>query len=126
MTLLLIARLGAAVATVDDFWTADGYPGSIAPPMKGRPMRPLATLTALCFAAALLADCSAFHSSFRSSFKTSFMKSCTAQAGATEKLCGCVESTLERKNTDDQLIKMAGDGDNKQVTDAARACAAQH
>ena len=67
---------------------------------------------------------SGFHSGFRSSFKSSFIKSCTAQVGTTEALCGCVESTLERANTDDQLIKMSADDPetSKKLGEAARAC----
>jgi hypothetical protein len=69
---------------------------------------------------------SGFHSGFRSSFKSSFIKSCSAQAGATESLCGCVAATLERENTDDQLMKMSPDDPEtgKELADAARACAA--
>ncbi|MGB8150155.1 MAG: hypothetical protein WCE97_03065 [Candidatus Cybelea sp.] len=65
-----------------------------------------------------------FHSGFRSSFKSSFMKSCTAQVGTTETLCGCIESTLERENTDDELIKMTADAPetSKKLGEAARAC----
>ena len=65
-----------------------------------------------------------FHSGFRSSFKSSFMKSCTVQVGTTEALCGCIESTLERENTDDQLIKMASDAaeTTKELAAAARTC----
>jgi hypothetical protein len=67
---------------------------------------------------------SSFHSGFRSSFKSNFMKSCTAQVGTTETLCGCIESTLERGYTDDQLIKMAADDPEtgKKLAEAARAC----
>jgi hypothetical protein len=67
---------------------------------------------------------SGFHSGFRSSFKSSFIKSCTAQVGTTETLCGCIESTLERENTDDQLIKMTADAPetSKKLAAAARAC----
>ena len=67
---------------------------------------------------------SGFHSGFRSSFKSSFIKSCTAQVGATETLCGCIESTLERENTDDQLMKMTADAPetSKKLAAAARAC----
>jgi hypothetical protein len=82
----------------------------------------------------VLAGCSAlqqsaasgFHNGFRSSFKSSFIKSCTAQAGATETLCGCVEATLERTHTDDQLMKMSPDDPdaNKELLDDAHACAA--
>ncbi|HLY01487.1 MAG TPA: hypothetical protein VKR56_03220 [Candidatus Cybelea sp.] len=69
---------------------------------------------------------SGFHSGFRSSFKTNFIKSCTAQPGATETLCGCVEAALERGHTDDQLIKMTSGGPetSKELVDDARACAA--
>jgi hypothetical protein len=83
----------------------------------------------------ILAGCSAvhnvqqsaatgFHSGFRSSFKSSFIKSCTAQVGTTDALCGCIESTLERQNTDDQLIKMSADDPEtgKKLAAAARAC----
>jgi hypothetical protein len=65
-----------------------------------------------------------FHSGFRSSFKSSFMKSCAAQVGTTDTLCGCIESTLERENTDDQLIKIAADAPEttKKLGEAARAC----
>jgi len=82
----------------------------------------------------ILAGCSAlqqsaaggFHSGFRSSFKSSFIKSCTAQGGATEALCGCVEATLERANSDAQLMKMSPDDPetNRELVDDARACAA--
>ena len=100
-------------------------------------MRPLATLVSLCAAAALLCDCSAmhnaqqaatdsFHKSFRTSFKDSFVKSCTAQ-GATTKLCDCVEASMERDYTDDQLMKMSSSGDdaNKAVSAAAHVCQSQ-
>jgi hypothetical protein len=65
-----------------------------------------------------------FHSGFRSSFKSSFIKSCTAQVGATDTLCGCIESTLERENTDDQLMKMTADAPetSKKFAEAAGAC----
>ena len=82
----------------------------------------------------VLAGCSAlqqsaaggFHSGFRSSFKSSFIKSCSAQGGATETLCGCVEATLERTNSDAQLMKMSPDDPetNTELVDDARACAA--
>jgi hypothetical protein len=67
---------------------------------------------------------SEFHSGFRSSFKSSFMKSCTAQIGTTDTLCGCIESTLEREHTDDQLMKMTADDPetSKKLAEAARAC----
>jgi hypothetical protein len=100
-------------------------------------MRPLARLTSLLPAIALLCACSAihnatqaaqdsFHSGFRKSFKSGFMKSCSAD-GASDKLCGCVEATLERKYTDDQLMKMAGDSDESrwQLQAATRACTAK-
>ena len=62
------------------------------------------TAVSLGLTGVILAGCSAlqqsaadgFHTGFRSSFKSSFIKSCTAQAGATEMLCGCVAATLER------------------------------
>jgi hypothetical protein len=83
---------------------------------------------------AILAGCSAlqqsatsgFHSGFRSSFKSSFIKSCSAQGRATETLCGCVEATLERTNSDAQLMKMSQDDPetNKELVDDARTCAA--
>jgi len=97
-------------------------------------MRPLATITALLTSAAILGGCGAvhsaqqnaansFHQSFRTSFKTSFMKSCTAQ-GAPEKYCGCVEATVERKYTDEQIIKMTtgGDATDTRLRDAADSC----
>ncbi len=67
-----------------------------------------------------------FHTGFRSSFKSSFIKSCMAQAGASEALCGCVAATLERAHTDDQLIKMSPDDPdtNGELNDDARACSA--
>ena len=92
-------------------------------------MRLLAALTSLCACAALLGGCSAaqasYHAALRASFKTSFLKSCTG-AGATDKICGCVEGKIEAANTDDQLTKMQADSPatNKMLVDDARACAA--
>src|ERR1700735_57783 len=98
-------------------------------------MRPLAALTSLCAAAALLTGCSAvhaaqqsasdsFHSSFRSSFKTSFLKACT-DGGAPEKTCACIEGKGAAANTDDQLMKPpAGDASKMKIATSARACAA--
>lgn len=65
-----------------------------------------------------------FHKSFRASFKVSFMASCT-RGGAGEKLCNCIETTLERKNTDDQLMEMSKHPEETRMAlaDAARACA---
>jgi hypothetical protein len=65
-----------------------------------------------------------FHSGFRSSFKSSFIKSCMAQPGASEALCGCVATALERAHTDDQLIKMSPDDPdtNAELENDARAC----
>ncbi len=65
-----------------------------------------------------------FHSGFRSSFKSSFIKSCTAQAVASEALCGCVAATLERAHSDEQLIKMSPDDPDTstELNDDARAC----
>lgn len=73
---------------------------------------------------ALQSAAGGFHSGFRSSFKSNFIKSCTAQAGASEALCGCVAATLERAHTDDQLIKMSPDDPdtNTELNDDARAC----
>jgi uncharacterized membrane protein len=98
-------------------------------------LRLLTRLASIGAAIALLSACSAihaatqgatdsFHSSFRASFKSSFVKACTGQ-GASEKLCGCVEATLERDNTDDQLMKMTADSKetNKQLAAATKACA---
>jgi hypothetical protein len=97
-------------------------------------MRSLALLAALAAPAALLCDCSAvrsaqqsfqdsYHKGFRTSFKAGFIKSCTGQGGS-EKLCGCVESAIESKYTDDQLTKLTSNEDEaaKAVRDAAQAC----
>ncbi|MGC9991258.1 MAG: hypothetical protein ABSD52_02510 [Candidatus Cybelea sp.] len=75
---------------------------------------------------ALQSAAGGFHSGFRSSFKSNFIKSCTAQAGASEALCGCVAATLERAHTDDQLIKMSPDDPetNQELNRDASACAA--
>jgi len=97
----------------------------------------LAASAVLFAAASLFGGCGAakslqqtaadsFHTSFRSSFKTSFMKSCTS-AGAPEQRCDCVEATLERDYTDDQLVKMSANSSEaeQKLADAARACAAK-
>jgi hypothetical protein len=91
------------------------------------------TAVSLGLTGVILAGCSAlqqsaadgFHTGFRSTFKSSFIKSCTAQAGATEMLCGCVAATLERTHTDGQLMKMSPDDPetNGELVDDARACA---
>jgi hypothetical protein len=98
-------------------------------------MRPLAALTSLCAAAALLTGCNSvhsaqqsasdsFHSSFRSSFKTSFLKACT-DGGAPAKTCGCIEGKVEAANTDDQLMKLAaGDASKMKIGEYTRECAA--
>jgi hypothetical protein len=104
-------------------------------------VRGLRTLGSLCAAAAILPGCSAihgftegfqksfasgFHKSFRSSFKSGFVASCT-RGGASEKRCDCVGDALERKFTDDQLIKLAGlpDEERAAIAAAARTCSAQ-
>ena len=101
-------------------------------------MRRIRTLASLIAAAALLTGCSAlhsfsesfqkgytagFHKSFRSSFKSSFMASCT-QKGAPEKRCDCVESALEHRFSDDQLMKLATSPAETRdaLATAARAC----
>ena len=99
-------------------------------------MRPLAFLSCLCAAIALLTGCSAihaarqsfmdsFHTSFRSSFKTGFLKSCTRQ-GNSEELCTCVETKFAAGKTDDELMTapVNGDASRKMLRDAAKACAA--
>lgn len=87
-------------------------------------MRHLAILASLCAAAAIAAGCGG--TGFRTSFRSSFMKSCTEQPRATTALCSCVEATLEREHTDDQLMKMTlgGAATNEELDEDARACAA--
>ena len=94
-------------------------------------------IVSLCMAGVIFAGCSAihnveqsatssFHSGFRSSFKSGFIKSCSAQGGASESLCSCAADTLERTNTDDQIMKMSpGDPETtRKLAEAHRACAA--
>jgi hypothetical protein len=84
-------------------------------------MRHLAAILSLAAAAAMLAGCTSYNTSFRTSFKSSFMKSCTAR-GATKAYCGCVEATLERKYSDQQLVALMVNHEG--IRDAARACLA--
>jgi hypothetical protein len=90
-------------------------------------MRNLAILPVLGLAAALLGapGCGAFHQSFQTSFRQSFMKSCTTQPGTSQPTCGCVVDQLERKNSDQDLMKLAADDDaaRKALADAAQTCA---
>jgi hypothetical protein len=94
-------------------------------------------VVSLCMAGVIFAGCSAihnveqsatssFHSGFRSSFKSGFIKSCSAQGGASESLCSCAADTLERTNTDDQIMKMSpGDPETtRKLAEARRSCAA--
>jgi hypothetical protein len=100
-------------------------------------MRSLATLTALLISTTALGGCGmihaaqqsaadSFHKSFRTSFKTGFMKSCV-NGGATDKLCSCIEATLEKNNTDEQLMKLSSDEDatRHQLDAAGEACKAR-
>lgn len=99
-------------------------------------MRPLVAALTFSLALTSLPACGAvrdaqqgfntgFHKGFRTSLRTSFIKSCTQQSGANEATCACVIDTLERNDTDEQLMKLqSSDADaTKAISDAARACA---
>lgn len=89
-------------------------------------MKHLAILPLFALLAIMLGSsgCGAFHQSFRTSFKDSFMKSCTANAGATQTTCGCVVDKLEAKYSDTDLMKLSADEDaaRSALGSAAEAC----